>query len=76
MSRLLAGLILLLGVTAASAQQEPLIISGKDRYKQVAGRYGANEGICLFEDSTFLLPDYERCGMQGRHTRGAVPAVI
>ncbi|MBL7707036.1 MAG: hypothetical protein JNM21_15925 [Taibaiella sp.] len=38
--------------------QQPLLISGKSPYVQVAGRYGANEGICLFEDSTFLLYGY------------------
>lgn len=58
MRQLSAMLILFFGVMVANAQREPLIISGKDRYKQVSGRYGANEGICLFEDSTFLLYGY------------------
>ncbi|RYE00321.1 MAG: preprotein translocase subunit SecD [Sphingobacteriales bacterium] len=58
MKRLPVSLLLFLGMTTASAQREPLLISGKDRYKQVSGRYGANEGICLFEDSTFLLYGY------------------
>lgn len=59
MRRLSASLIIiLLGITVAKAQREPLIISGKDRYSQVSGRYGNSEGICLFEDSTFLLYGY------------------
>lgn len=57
MKRLFTGVFLFFGITAVNAQQ-PLLISGRDGYKQVAGRYGANEGICLFEDSTFLLYGY------------------
>ncbi len=38
--------------------QDTLSLSGKDPYQQLEGRYGANEGICLFEDSTFLLYGY------------------
>ncbi len=57
MKKLFAGIFLIFGIAVASAQP-PLLISGKDPYKQVAGRYGANEGICLFEDSTFLLYGY------------------
>ena len=58
MSRLLANLILFFGITVASAQRVPLLISGKDAYKQVAGRYGHSEGLCLFDDGTFLLYGY------------------
>jgi hypothetical protein len=29
-----------------------------EAYKQVAGRYGGNDGICLFEDGTFMLYGY------------------
>lgn len=28
------------------------------RYKQLSGRYGNNDGICLFEDGTFMLYGY------------------
>lgn len=57
MRKLLISIFLFFGLAGAGAQQ-PLLISGKDPYKQVVGRYGANEGICLFEDSTFLLYGY------------------
>ncbi|SHM87314.1 hypothetical protein SAMN05444266_112141 [Chitinophaga jiangningensis] len=40
----------LLLATGAQAQQP--------RYKQHAGRYGGNSGICLFEDGKFLLYGY------------------
>lgn len=55
MKRLLLGLCLFTGAPALIAQQPA---TGKDRYQQVSGRYGGNEGICLFEDSTFLLYGY------------------
>lgn len=42
----------------AKAQESPLVLSGKDRYKQASGRYGGNEGLCLFEDGTYLLYGY------------------
>ncbi len=57
MKRLFTGIFLFFGMMIGNAQQ-PLLISGSDPYKQVTGRYGANEGICLFEDSTFLLYGY------------------
>lgn len=28
------------------------------RYKELAGRYGGNDGICLFEDGTYMLYGY------------------
>src|SRR5690606_28743770 len=28
------------------------------RYRQISGRYGRNEGICVFEDGTFMLYGY------------------
>ncbi len=40
------------------AQSKVFIPAEKDRYKQVSGRYGGNEGVCLFEDSTFMLYGY------------------
>lgn len=30
----------------------------KERYKQLSGRYGNNDGICLFEDGSFMLYGY------------------
>lgn len=58
MRKLLINIFLFFGLAGASAQQVPLLISGKDAYKQVAGRYGYNEGLCLFDDGTFLLYGY------------------
>lgn len=30
----------------------------KEKYKQLSGRYGNNDGICLFEDGSFMLYGY------------------
>lgn len=49
---------LLAGASAVTAQQVATTSLGKDRYQLVSGRYGSSEGICLFEDSTFLLYGY------------------
>lgn len=46
------------GASVVTAQQVSTPTPGKDRYQQVSGRYGSSEGICLFEDSTFLLYGY------------------
>ncbi|MEN5234041.1 hypothetical protein [Sphingobacterium faecium] len=32
--------------------------TGENRLKEVSGRYGSNEGICLFDDDRFLLYGY------------------
>lgn len=42
----------------ASAQNTQVMLSAKDRYKQVTGRYGSMDGVCLFEDGRFLLYGY------------------
>lgn len=55
MKILLFSFCLFTGVFVVTAQQAS---PGKNRYQQVSGRYGGNEGICLFDDSTFLLYGY------------------
>lgn len=45
-------------MSTSSAQETTLKGSAKDRYKQISGRYGGNDGICLFEDGQFMLYGY------------------
>lgn len=41
-----------------SAQIKTVMPSGKDRYKEVSGRYGGSDGVCLFDDGRFMLYGY------------------
>ena len=54
----LAATLSLSFIAPASAQSTPVKLSPKHRYKQVSGRYGNMDGICLFEDGKFLLYGY------------------
>jgi len=47
-------LILLFASTLIFAQKQ----TSEKRYKEIAGRYGGNDGICLFEDGTYMLYGY------------------
>lgn len=40
------------------AQKKDSVSNAKDSFKQVAGLYGSNSGVCLFEDGKFLLYGY------------------
>lgn len=48
-------LMLLLFTSAFVFAQKP---NTDRRYKEVAGRYGGNDGICLFEDGKYMLYGY------------------
>lgn len=52
--------IFLVFMMAGISAQQPVtyIASGKDRQKDISGRYGGNSGICLFEDGKFMLYGY------------------
>ena len=45
---------------SVSAQRKVYLQQGEnqERYKEISGRYGSNDGICLFEDGTFMLYGY------------------
>ena len=47
-------LLLILSTTVLFAQKP----SADSRYKEVAGNYGSSDGICLFDDGTFMLYGY------------------
>jgi len=48
-------LILFVLATTFLSAQKP---NGDKRYQEIAGRYGGNDGVCLFDDGTFLLYGY------------------
>lgn len=53
----MALLLVLVPPSMANAYARP-DTSAKELYKQVSGWYGNNDGVCLFEDGTFLLYGY------------------
>ncbi len=54
----MAAILSLSFMVPASAQNIPVMLSAKDRYKAVCGRYGSMDGICLFDDGRFMLYGY------------------
>lgn len=58
LTRIIAAMLLLASVCPAPAQNKQGMIADKERYKQVSGRYGSMDGICLFDDGRFLLYGY------------------
>jgi hypothetical protein len=50
--------LLLAPVFRVPAQNTTVMPADKERCKQVSGRYGNMDGICLFEDGRFLLYGY------------------
>lgn len=51
-------LLFILSVFTRNMQAQTYMPSGKDRYKEISGRYGGNDGLCLFDDGTFMLYGY------------------
>lgn len=51
--------VMMMGISV-SAQRKGYLPQGEnqERYKEISGRYGSNDGICLFEDGTFMLYGY------------------
>lgn len=58
LTRTFTAILLLVPLLRASGQNTTGMLSVKDRYKQVSGRYGNTDGICLFDDGRFLLYGY------------------